>query len=353
MAARSNKAKPKEKIKTVTKAAKASGKTVKSATLQPAKAKSAKSSSAKPAARPTGSKDVAAPAKPAAKRPSAKGDLKETKVRTIKASVPQTSGNSKAKKNTKPAANRKTPSAPVIAATSKPPRKPKKGAPTKIGLTVAKPAVASAVGRPQIVSKPRTAAALRQLLPPPPPPPPKPELRRPAAAVAIRAFEHAVKIFNRRQFAEAKELFEQLTQRYPHEVEILSRTQMYLQVCNQKISQPQGVTSTTRSVTADELYDRGVYALNIGDFSQARSCFENALNLNPNEPHFLYSLAVTHAQIGAHAEALDYLRRSIQLQPRFRAQAFEDADLSGLRDNRKFQELLGLTSPFDLLESRR
>jgi len=363
MAARSNKAKPKEKIKTVTKAAKASVKSVKSATVQPttvqaAKAKSAKSSSTKPAVRPAALKEGVAPAKPAAKRTSAKtglakSGLKEAKLRATKAPVTPAAGNSKAEKSKKVVKGKTMPPAPVITATSKPQRKPKKGATPKISLTVAKPQVAPAVGRPQIISKPRTAAALRQLLPPPPPPPPKPELRRPAAAVAIRAFEHAVKIFNRRQFAEAKELFEQLTQRYPHEVEILSRTQMYLQVCNQKISQPQGVTSTARSVTADELYDRGVYALNIGDFSQARSCFEHALNLNPNEPHFLYSLAVTHAQIGAHAEALDYLRRSIQLQPRFRAQAFEDADLSGLRDNRKFQELLGLTSPFDLLESRR
>jgi tetratricopeptide (TPR) repeat protein len=175
--------------------------------------------------------------------------------------------------------------------------------------------------------------------------------RRPATAAALRAFEHAVKIFNRRQFAEAKELFEQVTQRFPQEVEILSRTQMYLQVCNQKTSQT--ASPPVRNATADELYDRGVYALNIGDFTQARQFFEHALRLNPNEPHFLYSLAATHAQTGAHSEALDYLRRSIQLQPRFRAQAFDDSDFSGLRENRQFQELLGLTSPFDLLEGRR
>ena len=345
MAARSNKAKPKEKVKTVAKAAKATGKTAKTSPASSAKAKSVKSLPAKP----VNSKV----AKSAAKRPAAKSGLKEAAPRAIKAALAESSTNSKAEKSAKPVVTKKVPAVSVAATTSKPSSKSKKGTTPKISLAPAKPQAASPLGRPQIVSKPRTAAALRQLLPPPPPAPPKPELRRPAAAVAIRAFEHAVKIFNRRQFAEAKELFEQLTQRFPHEVEILSRTQMYLQVCNQKINQPQGGSPATRSVTADELYDRGVYALNIGDFSQARSCFEHALNLNPNEPHFLYSLAVTHAQIGAHSEALDYLRRSIQLQPRFRAQAFEDADLSGLRDNRKFQELLGLTSPFDLLESRR
>ncbi|MBI1764250.1 MAG: tetratricopeptide repeat protein [Acidobacteria bacterium] len=205
--------------------------------------------------------------------------------------------------------------------------------------------------KPQVViNKPRPT--LRQILPPPPPPPaPKPEVRKPAAPAALRAFEQAVKVFNRRQFEEAKELFETLLQKFPQEVEILSRSQMYLQVCHQKLTAAPVVP--VRNVSADELYDRGVYALNVGDFAQARNFFEKALRLNPNEPHFLYSLAATYAQTGSHEQALDYLRRSIQIQPRFRSQAFDDADFSGLRENRHFQELLGLTSPFDLLEARR
>ncbi len=176
-------------------------------------------------------------------------------------------------------------------------------------------------------------------------------MRKPASPAALRAFEHAVKVFNRRQFEEAKGLFEQLQQKFPLEVELLSRSQMYLQVCRQKLivaPAPQ-----VRNVSADEWYDRGVLALNVGDFAQARNFFEKALRLDPNEPHFLYSLAATYAQTGPHDQALDYLRRSIQLQPRFRSQAFDDNDFSGLRENRQFQELLGLTSPFDLLEARR
>jgi tetratricopeptide (TPR) repeat protein len=177
---------------------------------------------------------------------------------------------------------------------------------------------------------------------------PKPEPpRRTVATAALRAFEAAVKVFNRRQFEEAKAHFEHLQERFPLEVEIIHRAQMYVQVCTQKMAQ--APVPVVRNASADELYDRGVYALNLGDFDQARSFFEKALRLNPNEPHFLYSLAVTYAKTGAQEEALDYLRRSIQMQPRFRSQAFDDMDFSGLRENRQFQELLGLTSPFDLL----
>ena len=163
---------------------------------------------------------------------------------------------------------------------------------------------------------------------------------------ALRAFEQAVKVFNRRRFEDAKTMFESVLSKFPGDLEVVARTQMYIQVCKQKLEHE---SRTSAPHNADELYDHGVFALNIGDFTQARVFFEKALRLHPDEPHLLYSLAATHAKTGSHEEALIYLKRSIQIQPRFRAQAYNDADFSELRDNRKFLELVGLTSPFDLL----
>ncbi len=196
-------------------------------------------------------------------------------------------------------------------------------------------------GKVSLVVRRATQLPKVPLLPPEPP-------RRQVSSAVLRAFEQAVKVFNRRQYAEAKVMFENLQPRFPNEVEIISRAQTYIQVCNQKLAH---TPSMPRN--ADELYDRGVFALNIGDFTQARSFFEKALRLRPDEPHLLYSLAATHAQTGSHDQAIDYLRRSIQIQPRFRAQALNDLDFSDLRENKQFLELLGLTSPFERLDYRR
>lgn len=173
-------------------------------------------------------------------------------------------------------------------------------------------------------------------------------VRRQVSSGILRAYEQALKVFNRRHFAEAKELFEAIQHRYPQEVEIIARTQTYIQICVQKLARP-----NVSPRDADELYDRGVVALNIGDFTQARTLFEKALRLRPDEPHLLYSLAATHAQTGAHDQALDYLNRLIQIQPRYRAQAMNDADFSELHADKRFLEILGVSSPFDLLEARR
>lgn len=192
----------------------------------------------------------------------------------------------------------------------------------------------------------RTIKVVKRAAPPPPPPPPPEPPKRKVSSAVLRGFEHAVKVFNRRQFAEAKELFEGVQERYPLEVEINARAQTYIQVCSQKLARP---LSSPRS--PDELYDRGVVALNIGDFTQARSLFEKALRMKPDEPHLLYSLAATYAQTGSLDEALDYLHRSIQMQPRYRSQVMNDSDFTQLHNDKRFLEILGVSSPFDLFDS--
>lgn len=355
MAASSKKAKPKDKIKSTAKVSKAVVKPLKASSVKSVKAKSGKSLPAKPVAR-----DVAA--KNAAKKPA----VKSVKPVAKKAAVAKQGKPAPVAKSPVPKAKPVKPGKPSPKAeraaiahkeSVKPPSKKDLVSFTPVVKVAEKPVINPQPIKPHpikpqvVINKPRPS--LRQILPPPPPPPtPKLEVHKPASPAALKAFEHAVKVFNRRQFEEAKGLFEHLQQKFPNEGELLSRSQMYLQVCQQKIAATPSV-APVRNVSADELYDRGVYALNIGDFAQARSFFEKALRLNPNEPHFLYSLAATFAQTGSHEQALDYLRRSIQIQPRFRSQAFDDADFSGLRENRQFQELLGLTSPFDLLDARR
>jgi tetratricopeptide (TPR) repeat protein len=192
----------------------------------------------------------------------------------------------------------------------------------------------------------RRKAFQAQIIVSAPAPPPEPP-RRVVSTAAVKAFEHAVKVFHRRHYADAKKMFEEIAQRYSPEVEIAARTQTFLQICRQKLAHAQSVPRN-----ADELYDRGVFALNVGDFTQARTFFEKSLRLKPDEPHVLYSLAATHAQSGASDLALDYLSRSIQIQPRFRSQALQDDDFSLLREDRRFIELTGVASPFDLLEAR-
>jgi len=317
---------------TLSKSSKAGGKA--KTAVKSGGVKSAKKSVARPV---TSVKKKAASDKKAVKKPAAKAQAKIVKpkaakpVKAVKKPAPK-------KAAVKPAAKAK----PAV----KPARTPVKSSPVAAKKPAVKAKGSARKKALEVTPVKRKKLALPLVITPAPLPPEPP--RRQMSTAGLKAFEQAVKQFNRRQYPQAKAAFENLSVRFPQEVEIIARAQTYIHVCAQKMAHAKSAPRNP-----DELYDRGVFALNIGDFTQARSFFEKALRLKPDEPYLLYSLAATHAQIGAHDMALDYLKRSIQIQPRFRAQALNDNDFSGLRENKQFLELLGLASPFDLLEARK
>jgi tetratricopeptide (TPR) repeat protein len=288
----------------------------------------AKSKTAKPVKKAARVKKATAKVVKAAAKKKVKRVVKSKKLTSRKKAKALSYSKSYSKSNSKPKAR----AIPKVKRATRLHRASKVRSTGATGATGATKVRTKGKGKVSMVVRGTKLPKLPSLPPLPPPEPP----RRQVPSAVLRAFEQAVKVFNRRQYAEAKAMFENLQPRFPNEVEIIARAQTYIQVCNQKLAHTPSVPRN-----ADELYDRGVFALNIGDFTQARTFFEKALRLRPDEPHLLYSLAATHAQTGSHDQAIDYLRRSIQIQPRFRSQALNDSDFSGLRDNKQLLELLG------------
>ena len=246
-----------------------------------------------------------------------------------------------------------------VKATAKPKKSLAKPAKTVVAKSKPKPiSKAPVVARPKTKSPEKiakTVAPAKKITPPTPVPkvkPPrkvaKPISRQIITNQALSAFEKALKFFNSRDFLQAKQKFEDIHLRFHSEVEIIARSQTYIQICEARLASQ---NSAPRS--ADECYDRGIVALNVGDFLQARTLFEKALKLRPDDSHTLYSLAATLAQIDAIEQSLTYLRQAVQKHPRLRQRALNDADFSILKEDRRFLELLGASSPFDLLEARR
>jgi hypothetical protein len=218
---------------------------------------------------------------------------------------------------------------------------------------VALPKAKSPIKTVKVVT-PAKKMQVKKVLPPPPPPKVKP-VSKAAKAIprqiitnqALSIFEKALKLFNSRDYSQAKEKFLDLHVRFHSEVEIIARSQTYIQICEIRLA-----SQNTVPRNADEYYDRGIVALNVGDFLQARSLFEKALKLRPDDSHTLYSLAATLAQTDIE-QSLTYLSKAVQKHPRLRQRALNDADFSTLKEDRRFLELLGASSPFDLLEARR
>jgi tetratricopeptide (TPR) repeat protein len=175
----------------------------------------------------------------------------------------------------------------------------------------------------------RTPLLIRKAPVSPPPQPTHDE------AAALAAFEAAHKEFARGRFAEARNLFRALVEKFPAMSEVTARARTYLTVADSRLR-----TEMAPPRDADSLYDRGVIELNRGEYVAAQELFERALKREPEAAHIHYGLAASRARLGAIDTALKSLRRALDLQPKLRIRAQRDHDLNPLRSDPEFDQLV-------------
>ena len=253
----------------------------------------------------------------------------------------------KAKPASKPKARR--------AATAKPParsaaklrsgkkRAAKPKAAVKARKAAAKPAPkpvarkpAKAAAKKVVASRVKTTqklAAVRAVRPTPAPPPPRPPTQDESAALV--AFERAHKEFVRGRFAEARNQFRILVDKYSQVAEVAARARTYLAIAESRLR-----TESILPRDADSLYDRGVIELNRGEYVAAQEMFERALKREPEAAHIHYGLAATRARLGSIDLALESLQKALNLQPNLRVRAQHDHDLNPLRNDPDFDRLI-------------
>ena len=250
----------------------------------------------------------------------------------------------KAKAAAKPKARRATTAKPVArkaakprpakkaAAKSRPAVKSKKAASRPVARAAAKKATVPKVSTR--VKKTQKLAAVRAVRPAPPtPPPPRPPTQDESAALV--AFERAHKEFARGRFAEARNQFRILVDKYSQVAEVAARARTYLAIAESRLR-----TESILPRDADSLYDRGVIELNRGEYVAAQEMFERALKREPEAAHIHYGLAATRARLGSIDLALESLQKALNLQPNLRVRAQHDHDLNPLRNDPDFDRLI-------------
>ena len=252
----------------------------------------------------------------------AKRVLKSTRLKPATKRSP--AGKARAKKASKvTTAKKSAPKRPVKAAA-----KPRAKAVQRVPKTTkaAKPAPRRAAARPMV----------RPVQKQPLPPPPQPTFEE---AAAITAFESAHKEFTRGRFAEARNQFRSLIDKYPTVSEVAARARTYLAVSESRLR-----TDLVQPRDADSLYDRGVIELNRGDYVAAQELFERALKREPDAAHIHYGLAASRARLGAIDTALKSLRRALDIQPKLKIRAQRDLDLNSLRNDPEFDLIVFSTT---------
>ena len=228
-----------------------------------------------------------------------------------------------ARKAVKASAGKKSTAKPKVSA------KAKKAAPKPVARKVAAAKKVSVSS----VKKTQKQAAVRAVRLPTPPPAPKPPTQDESAALV--AFERAHKEFVRGRFAEARNQFRVLVDKYSQVAEVAARARTYLTIAESRLR-----TESILPRDADSLYDRGVIELNRGEYVAAQEMFERALKREPEAAHIHYGLAATRARLGSIDLALESLQKALDLQPNLRVRAQHDHDLNPLRNDPDFDRLI-------------
>lgn len=130
-------------------------------------------------------------------------------------------------------------------------------------------------------------------------------------------------------------MFRALVEKHPGASEVAARARTYLAIAESRMR-----TELSLPRDADSLYDRGVIELNRGEYVAAQEMFERALKREPEAAHIHYGLAATRARLGSIESALTSLQNALDLQPNLRVRAQHDHDLSTLRNDPVFDQLI-------------
>jgi hypothetical protein len=149
-----------------------------------------------------------------------------------------------------------------------------------------------------------------------------PEAASPGAR-QLKTWEDAVRLFAERRFAEARDLFHNVSG--GPDTQIADKARSYLQICERKTAKPE-----LQFQSAEDHFNYGVERMNARDMESARFHLGRALGIEPDGDHILFTLALCCGLSGDGSGACENLKRAISIEPRNRILARQDPEFSAL-----------------------
>lgn len=152
---------------------------------------------------------------------------------------------------------------------------------------------------------------------------------------ALKEMERGVAQLYKQNFEEALPHFQAILDAFPQEKELVDRVQMYVRVCKSKI---EGKTPAHRR--PEEYYYLGVMRANEANYDEAVEFLDRALQVDPKDEKAHYVMASTRALRGEREMAIRHLQEAITINPTNRVYAQNDPDFEPIRGDDEFQNLI-------------
>lgn len=162
---------------------------------------------------------------------------------------------------------------------------------------------------------------------------------RPAAVslgdsqLQLNAFEAAMKLFHTRDLQQARTLFQKAAE--GPERDVAQRARIHIAMCDRRLQQV-----TVNLLSAEDYYNYAIALINQRKLAEAREHLQKSLEIAPGADHVHYALAAAQALSGDVMGAHENLKRAIEIEPRNRIIARQDADFAPVAGQPPFEALL-------------
>jgi tetratricopeptide (TPR) repeat protein len=152
---------------------------------------------------------------------------------------------------------------------------------------------------------------------------------------ALKEMERGLSLMHKQSFTEALPHFEAIVKDFPQEKELVDRVQSYARICRNQIHK-----SKPPSPRPEDYYYLGVIKANEANYGEAVEFLDRALQVNPKDEKAHYVMASTRSMRGEREPAIKHLTEAITLNITNRYYAQNDPDFEPLRGDDDFENLV-------------
>ena len=133
----------------------------------------------------------------------------------------------------------------------------------------------------------------------------------------VKGYERALGLLGKKKYDAAKSAFEKLAEK-TDKAQFREKCNTHVRYCDRKLKEPENEKEFNP-------FARAIYFINENQFEESLTLLQPLLDKDPKNDALLYAIAAAHAGKGEEKEAMDFLKKAIDLNPanRFHAQRDE------------------------------
>ena len=152
---------------------------------------------------------------------------------------------------------------------------------------------------------------------------------------SLEAYEKALGLFSKREYAKAKKLFEEILASELEETELLEKSEVYVKICDNHTT-----VQKPELKGWEDYYQHGIYLMNRGELDEAAKVLEKAHGLSKGKVEVEYICACLAALQGKREDALKRLEKVVSGDPLYKVYARTNPDFYPFVEDESFQKLL-------------